>query len=127
MGRMADEAIRIEDERLRDDVAYREWSDGLHRDVEEDYYAGLAAAQPEHETVPETLKRLYPGEAWLRARIRNRRLHRATSPLSLASCANGMLADVAHAHEDVRIAASWPEEPMAEYAEPESQARRAHA
>ena len=56
MGRMSDEAIRVEDELLREDAAYKEWSDALHDQVEDDYYAAAAEVEDIRRTWGGTLR-----------------------------------------------------------------------
>ena len=90
MGRMSDEAIRIEDELLREDAAYKEWSDGLHAEIEDDYYAPLAEA--------EVIRRTWGGT-----------LHLPEQQAATRQLTRGIAADIKR----------WQREPVAEWTWPE--------
>lgn len=90
MGRMSDEAIRIEDELLREDAAYKEWSDGLHAEIEDDYYA--AQAEVEH------VRRTWGGT-----------LHLPEQQVATRQLPRGIQADIRRWQREPVAGWTWPE------------------
>ena len=93
MGRVKDEAIRLDEERLNDAVAYQEWSDGITRECEDEYYRPLAER--------EETRRMWGGTLAL-----------PTEKAGMRTLANGILAsikawDSKKAEDEERIAAAW--------------------